>query len=256
MSDAQHTPDRSSAGLPTIGILGAGKVGTVLARLLIASGYRVLIAGSGSPSKIELIIDVLVPGAATGTSAEVAAQADVVILALPLGKALPLDGHEAIPRDELRGKLVIDAMNYWWEIDGVRDDLNDPFAATSELVQELLSESRVVKAFNHMGYHDLDEGPKPAGAVGRRGIGIAGDDPADIDGASLLVDAAGFDPVLVGTLHDSFSLQPGSELFGANFAAADVRSTAARFPTTERGLELEALRAERMSTVPAGRPRA
>ncbi|PPF45999.1 NADP oxidoreductase [Pseudoclavibacter sp. AY1F1] len=240
-----------AGSLPTIGILGAGKVGTVLARLLIGSGYRVLISGSGAPSKIDLIIDVLVPGATTGISAEVAAQADVVILALPLGKALPLDGREAIPRDELRGKLVIDAMNFWWEIDGVRDDLNDPFTASSELVQELLPDSRVVKAFNHMGYHDLDEGPVPAGTPGRRGIGIAGDEDADLASAAKLVDAAGFDPVLVGTLHDSVLLQPGSELFGANFSADDVRATAERFPTTERGLELEALRATRGSTVPA-----
>ncbi|WP_424467015.1 NADPH-dependent F420 reductase [Pseudoclavibacter helvolus] len=256
MSNAQHDTT-TTAGmqptttLPTIGILGAGKVGTVLARLLIHRGYRVLIAGSGSPSKIDLIIDVLVPGATTGISAEVAEQADIVVLALPLGKALPVDGHEAIPSDALRGKLVIDAMNYWWEIDGVRDDLNDPFLASSELVQQLLPESRVVKAFNHMGYHDLDEGPAPAGAPGRRGIGVAGDVAADVEAAAALVDAAGFDPVRVGTLHDSFLLQPGSELFGANFPADEVRAAAERFPSTERGLELAALRASRGSTVPA-----
>ncbi|NYF14317.1 hypothetical protein HDC34_002644 [Pseudoclavibacter sp. JAI123] len=251
MSKAQLDPNRPSEALPTIGILGAGKVGTVLARLLIGSGYRVLISGSGAPSKIDLIIDVLVPGATTGTSAEVAAAADVVILALPLGKALPLGARETLPLDELRGKLVIDAMNYWWEIDGVRDDLNDPTVATSELVQRLLSDSHVVKAFNHMGYHDLDEGPRPTGAPGRRGIGIAGDDDADLAAAAALVDAAGFDPVRVGTLHESFLLQPGSELFGANFPADEVRAAAARFPRTERGLELAAQRAENDRTVPA-----
>lgn len=251
MPNFQPAVSEATVSLPTIGILGAGKVGTVLARLLIASGYRVLISGSGAPSKIDLIIDVLVPGATTGTSAEVAAEADVVILALPLGKALPLDGHEAIPSDAVRGKLVIDAMNYWWEIDGVRDDLNNPLTATSELVQELLAESRVVKAFNHMGYHDLDEGPLPAGTPGRRGIGIAGESDADIASAGVIVDAAGFDPVVVGTLHDSFLLQPGSELFGANFPADEVRAAAERFPTTERGLQLEELREAALDDVRA-----
>lgn len=201
----------------TIAILGAGKLGIVLAQLALHAGYDVFIAGSGDPAKIALSVKVLTPGAIATSSADAIEHADIVILALPLGK------YRSVPTDKLQGKLVIDAMNYWWEVDGKDSEFNNPATSSSEIVQDFLSDARVVKALSHMGYHHLLDESKPAGDTGRKAIAIAGNSDSDNKIIAELVNDLGFDPVIIGRLSRGKILEPGHDLFGANVDAMTLR---------------------------------
>lgn len=191
-----------------VGILGAGKLGIVLAQLALKAGYDVFIAGSGAPDKISLSIKVLAPGALAFTKEEVAQRSDIVILALPLSK------YKSIPVRELSGKIVIDAMNYWWEIDGKLSDIFESNVSSSEAVQMYLKDSYVVKAFSHMGYHELCDNACIANLNNRKAIAIAADDAEHIEIVAQLIVAFGFDPLKIGTLKDGKILEPGQPGFG------------------------------------------
>ena len=192
--------------LSRLAVLGAGHVGPVIARLAIKAGYPVAIATSGDPEDIALITELVIPGARPRWAADAVADADIVVLAIPLHRFLD------IGPGPLNGKLVVDAMNYWPASDGVLKPFED--GGSSETVARRLAGSTVVKALNHIGYHELEDRARPAGAPDRRAAGVAGDNPVAVATIAGLVDRVGYDPVRLANLRAGRVLQPGGPVFG------------------------------------------
>ena len=189
-----------------IGILGAGKLGTVVARLAVAAGYDVRIAGSGDPKYIALTVDVFARGAVATTASEAIDGADLVVLAIPLYRV------DSLPAHSLDGHIVIDATNHWLAVDGPLPEFTEAKDGTSSVVAAKLAGARVVKALSHVGYHDLDAHARDARRIA---LGIAADDLQAADVVAGFVDRLGFEPVLIGPLAAGVGLQVGSHAFGA-----------------------------------------
>jgi hypothetical protein len=189
-----------------LAVLGAGHAGPPIARLAVKAGYQVSIAASGDPADIALVTELLIPGARPLWASEAVTGADMVVLAIPMHRFLELDPSV------LAGKLVIDAMNYWPASDGILSDFEQD--GSSELVARRLASSTVVKALNHISYHDLEDEARPAGAQNRPAAGVATDDAAAGAVVSDFLDRIGYDPVRLPGLRAGRVLQPGGPVFG------------------------------------------
>jgi predicted dinucleotide-binding enzyme len=176
--------------------------------MAIAAGFHVSIAASGDPEKIALMTEVLVPGAEPRWAADAVGAADIVVLSIPLHRFADLD--PAL----VAGKLVVDAMNYWPPVNGVLDMFEDHRYSSSEIVQRRLAQSTVVKTLNHIGYHEMEDGRRPAGSPERRALGVAGDDAGAVDVVAEVIDRMGFDTVQLDSLSAGRLLEPGGPVFG------------------------------------------
>ena len=201
-----------------LGIVGAGKVGTTIARAATAGGYDVAISGSGPAERIALIVDVLAPGARAASTDDVVGFSDLIILAIPMHR------FRELPHDLFAGKILVDAMNYWEEIDGFDKELATAQGGTSAVVQELLPTARLVKSLNHLGYFEMERGRRPRGTPGRLAIAAAGDDRAAVAAVLQLVDRLGFDAVDAGPLEAGIALQPDGPVFGISHNAIELSS--------------------------------
>jgi len=187
--------------MTTLGIIGAGHIGSQVARVAVANGYDVVIANSRGPETLADLVAELGPRARAATAAEAAEAGDVAVVTVPLGKI------DALPAPQLAGKIVLDTNNYYHERDGHIAALDNGETTTSEMLQEQLPTSRIAKAFNHIYAADITTDGTPAGTEGRRALATAGDDADAVAFVTRFYDEAGFDTVNVGPLSESWRVE-------------------------------------------------
>jgi len=191
----------------SIGIIGAGALGSNVARLLARSGISATIANSRGPASLASLAGELGPSIKAGTVRE-AASADIVLVAVrwvDLGKVLG-----DLPA--WNGRVVIDATNPVAFLDPNSPEARDPnnsLAAygikaidlggkhSSEVFRAFVPGARVVKAFNHLDANALRE---PAASGGQRVLFYSGDDAGAKAEVRGIIEKTGNFPVDLGTL--------------------------------------------------------
>ncbi|MEO8906495.1 MAG: NAD(P)-binding domain-containing protein [Microbacteriaceae bacterium] len=212
--------------MTTIGIIGAGEVGSQIARAAIANGYTVVIANSRGPETLTRLIAELGPSARAATAAGAAAAGDYAVIAVPLKLAGDM------PVEELAGKIVLDTNNYMPGRDGHFPLVDSGEKTVHELRQEQLPTSKIVKAFTHIQAPTLFSFARPAGSPDRLALAASSDYPEAVEFVTRLYDQFGYDCVDNSPLSESWRSGPGTlvwqrSLLGGQNRDALVRSLAA-----------------------------
>ncbi|MEA2443309.1 MAG: 8-hydroxy-5-deazaflavin:NADPH oxidoreductase, partial [Thermoleophilales bacterium] len=201
-----------------IGVIGAGHIGSAVAERLVKSGHDVAIANTRGVDGVREVADRV--GARPATIEDAAGYGDVVFEAIPFG------AYDTLPADALKGRVVVDASNYYVGRDGTIDEVENG-TPSARLVADHLDGARVVKAFNTILAARIRDEHKPAGDPDRLAIPIAGDDDEAKRIVTQLVDDMGFDAVDAGTLEQSSGQEPGTPVYGPPLSADGVREAIA-----------------------------
>lgn len=210
--------------MTTIGIIGAGHIGSQIARKSVQLGYDVVISNSRGPETLGELVAELGPHARAATAVEAAAAADFAVV------TVPLKNYRLIPVEPLAGKVVIDTNNYYWERDGHIAALDTGEATVSGLLQEHLPSSRVAKGFNAIAAADITTTGTPAGTENRRALAIASDHDDAADLLTGLYDEFGFDTVNIGTLAQSWRVERDRPAYGVRQNALELAANLAKAP--------------------------
>ncbi len=208
--------------MTTVGIIGAGHIGSTLARGLVDRGYDVVIANSRGPETLADLVGELGPRARAATATDAAAAADWAIV------TVPLTALGDLPAAPLAGKTVLDTCNYYWERDGHIAALDDKQTTTSQLVQDQLPDAKVVKAFNQIMSGQILTDGSPAGTPNRRALPVSSDFPDATAFVTDLYDRFGYDTVDVGPLSESWRVERDQPAYVVRQNAQELEANLAR----------------------------
>lgn len=206
-------------GIERIGILGAGRAGTALARLAAAKGLDVQIASSRKPSMMKYHLAQYATQAQAISADEVAKDVEVVVLLVPQEELDDVDPQT------LAGTILVDATNRW-ALEPLPDWFEEGLAAgvsSSVVIARRFPDSRVVKALNHISHWDLDAN-KGSHHSAKRAMGVASDDAQATQIVAQLVRTLGFDPVILADLAAGHVLKPEGLIFNEALDADALRA--------------------------------
>jgi predicted dinucleotide-binding enzyme len=202
-----------------IGIIGAGMIGSTLAKLWSGAGHEVRLA-SRHPEQLKDLVEHLGASVSAGTPIAAAEFGDVVMLTVPL-KAVPDLARDL--RSSLSRKVVLDTGNAYERRDGeIARQASEHAAGSAGWAAAMFPEARWVKAFNTVYFKTLQSDAHRSGE--RLGIPLAGDDPEALRIAADLVRDAGFDPVIVGPLVRGRDFEPNSQPYNTGMSGSELRA--------------------------------
>ncbi len=206
-----------------IGIIGSGKIGSLLGGLWVNAGHEVRFA-SRHPEKLAALVKELGPQASAGTVEDTATFGEVLLVSVPYA-ALPALGVSLGPA--IKGKVVLETGNPYPARDGaMAQEVVDSGLGTGVWSARFLPGARLVRAFNTVWDKTLSQ--RIAQGRGKEiGIPLAGDDRDALDTAARLVSDAGFDPVVVGGLDQAKRFDVGASVYNSGMNAAEIRRTLA-----------------------------
>lgn len=208
--------------MTTVGIIGAGNIGSALAKGFAQNGYDVVIANSRGPETLSDLVAEVGSRARAATAQEAAEAGEIVVVTVPL-KAI-----DDLPVAPLAGKTVLDTNNYYFERDGRIAELDEKKTTTSEMLQQRLPDSVVVKAFNHIPAADILTDGAPAGSENRRALATSADTDEAVALVTRIYDEFGFDTVNVGPLSESWRVERDQPAYVVRQNADELAQNLAR----------------------------